>query len=186
MTKHDSHHEHKHKEEAKAPHPHEGKGPVTLSHAEYEALVAKAAKAEEHWDKVLRMGADFENAKKGVEKRTQDMIKYANEQILVEVLPIVDDLDRALASLDQGHDLEKVRQGLHLVQNTFHKILAKHGVEQMSSLGRPFDPNLHEAVGETVTDQVDEGHVAEELQKGYMLHGRLARPSRVRIAKKKD
>lgn len=182
MTKHEAHHEHK--EEAKGAH--EGKGPVTLERAEYDALVAKAAKADEHWDKVLRMGADFENAKKGVEKRSQEMVKYANEQIVVEILPIIDDLDRALQSLDQGHDLEMVKKGLHLVQNTFHKVLAKHGLEAMTSLGQPFDPNLHEAVGEKETDEVDEGHVAEELQKGYKLHGRLARPSRVRVAKRKE
>jgi molecular chaperone GrpE len=160
-------------------------GDVTLTAAEYEALKEKAAKSEEHWDKIVRLNADFDNAKKRLEKRSQDLVKFANEQFLVEMLPVVDDLDRAMASLDQGHDLEKVKQGLHLVQNTFHKVLAKNGVEPIESAGQPFDPNLHEAVGETVTDKVDEGHIAEELQKGYMLHGRLARPSRVRVAKRK-
>ncbi len=153
---------------------------------ELEALKEKAAKADEHWDRILRMTAEYENARKGLEKRSQDSIRYANEQLLLEVLPLVDNLDRAVASLDQGHDLKQVKEGLHLVQNTFHKVLEKHGVEVIPALGQAFDPNRHEAVGEVETDAVEDGHVAEEIQRGYLLNGRVARASQVRIAKPKS
>ena len=150
-----------------------------------EALKEKAAKADEYWDRILRLTADFENTKKRLEKRAEDAVRYANEKLLLEVLPLVDDLDRAITSLDRGrHDLSKVKEGLHIVQNTFHKVLEKNGVRMIEALGQVFDPNFHEAVGEKVTAEVEEGHVAEEVQRGYLLNGRLARPSRVKIAKR--
>ena len=158
---------------------------VTLSRADYETLREKAAKADEHWDKLLRTNADFDNTKKRLEKRSQDLVKYGNEKLILEMIGLIDDLDRAIASLDQGHDLKMVRQGMHLAQGAFHKVLEQNGVEAVESAGKPFDPNLHEAVGEVETDDVEEGHVAEEIQKGYLLNGRLARPSRVRIAKRR-
>lgn len=151
---------------------------------ELEALKEKAAKADEHWERVLRLTAEFDNTKKRLEKKAQDSIRFANAELLLEVLPLVDDLDRAVTSLDQGHELKQVKEGLHLVQNNFHKVLENHGVEVIQAVGQPFDPNRHEAVGEIETDAVEEGHVAEEIQRGYSLNGRVARASRVRIAKK--
>lgn len=157
-----------------------------LSGKELEELKDKAAKADEYWDRILRLNAEFENSKKRLEKRSQDSVRFANEKLLLDLVPLVDDLDRAITSLDSGHDLKPIREGLHLAQNQFHKVLEQNGVEVIQSLGKRFDPNLHEAVGEIETAEVPEGHVAEELQRGYLLNGRLARPSRVRIAKKKN
>ena len=133
-------------------------------------------------DQLLRLRADFENTKKRLERDKYEAIRFANEKLLVEVLKVVDDFDRAVASLSEGHDPEKVKQGLHLAQDELHRILERYGVQAVKSVGNPFDPNLHEAVAALEKGDVKDGTIMEEIQKGYLLNGRLIRPSRVRIA----
>ncbi|MCA9396715.1 MAG: nucleotide exchange factor GrpE [Candidatus Omnitrophica bacterium] len=142
------------------------------------------AKLKEADEKVLRVAADFDNDKKRIQKRAEEMLKYANEKIVTDLLPLIDDFDRALESLNQGHDLKTIQQGLNMVQTSFHKILSENGVEQIDALNKPFDPNLHEAVGQVISDAEEEDTVVEEMQRGYTLNGRLARPSRVKVSKK--
>ena len=141
--------------------------------------------AKQHAEQILRLKADFENSKKRLEREKQDSIRYANEKLLAEVLPIMDDLDRAMASLKEGHDPEMVAKGLKLAQEAMHMVLERHGVTAVKGLGEDFDPNLHEAVGVVETTEEKEGTVVDEVQRGYLLNGRLIRPSRVRIAQKK-
>ena len=142
-------------------------------------------KAKENLDQLLRLKADFENTKKRLQREKEDAIKFANEKLLVEILPIVDNLDRAMASLSEGHDPEKVKQGLKLAQEELHQVLESHGVKVVQALGEPFDPQLHEAVATVDSPEAKEGAVVDEVQRGYLLNGRLIRPSRVRIAQKK-
>ncbi len=144
------------------------------------------AKVKDYWDQILRLRAEFENTKKRLERDKQEAIKFANELLLLEILPVVDNFDRAMASLSEGHDPEKVKQGLEIAQNELHKILKEHGVEVVKSLGEDFDPRFHEAVAEVETENLKEGAVVDEIQRGYLLNGRLIRPSRVRVAKKKE
>ncbi len=141
--------------------------------------------AKQSADQLLRLKADFENTKKRLEREKQDSIRYANERLLAEVLPIMDDLDRAMASLKEGHDPEQVAKGLKLAQEAMHKVLERHGVTEIKGIGEDFDPNLHEAVGVVESTEEKEGTVVDEIQRGYLLNGRLIRPSRVRIAQKK-
>lgn len=150
------------------------------STAEIERLKARVGELEAD---LLRAAADFENSRKRLQKRSDEMIKFGNEKIVLEILPLVDDLDRAILSLDEGAEPKKVQEGLHLAQNNFHRILEQHGVETIASVGKPFDPNFHEAVGEVSAPEAEEGSVAEEVQRGYLLNGRLVRPSRVKIAR---
>ena len=146
----------------------------------------EASKAKERWDELLRLKADFENTKKRLERDKLDAIKFANELLLAEILPIVDNLDRAMESLAQGHDPEKVKQGLKIAQDELHAVLVEHGVEVVKSVGEPFDPNRHEAVATVESADTEDGIVVDEIQKGYLLNGRLIRPSKVRIAQKKQ
>lgn len=142
-------------------------------------------KANEHWDQLLRLKADFENTKKRLERDKLDSIKFANERLLIEILPIVDNLDRAMASLDEGHDPEKVKKGLHIAQEELHQVLEQHGVQVVKSVGLPFDPEFHEAVAVSAdAGDVADGTIVDEIQRGYLLNGRLLRPSRVRIVQK--
>jgi molecular chaperone GrpE len=177
----------------KTPHPDADNGPsesaqsqsasetVTVPRAEWEALRAKAGEAEE---KYLLAAADFENMKKRLQKRSDELVKYAIEKLVTDVVLVVDDLDRAIASLDRGHDPKDVIKGLHLAQTTFHKILEQNGVEVIDCVNKPFDANLHEAVAEVEDASREDEQVIEEVQKGYTLHGRLVRPSKVRISRK--
>ena len=141
--------------------------------------------AAEQQEQLLRLKADFENTKKRLERDKLEAIKFANEILLAEILPIVDNFDRAMESLTQGHDPEKVKQGLKIAQEELHKILIEHGVEVVKSVGEAFDPNRHEAVAMVESEGAKDGTVIDEIQKGYLLNGRLIRPSKVRIAQKK-
>lgn len=150
------------------------------SAGELECLRKRVAELE---GDLLRTAADFENSKKRIQKRSDELVKFGNERIILEILPLVDDLDRAITSLDEGSEPRKVLEGLHLAQNNFHRVLEQHGVETLTSVGQPFDPNFHEAVGEVRAPEGEEGSIAEEIQRGYLLNGRLVRPSRVKIVR---
>lgn len=139
-------------------------------------------KAEESRDQMLRLRADFENTKKRLEREKQEAIRFANERLLIEVLPIMDNLDRAMASLAEGHDPEKVKDGLKIAQGELHDVLEEHGVQVVKSVGEMFDPKFHEAVAVADDKNVKDGVIVEEIQRGYLLNGRLLRPSRVKIA----
>ena len=142
----------------------------------------ESQKAKENLDHLLRLKADFENSKKRLEREKQEAVKFANDKLLLEILPVVDNLDRAMASLSEGHDPEKVKQGLKLAQEEIHQVLESHGVKMVRALGEPFDPQVHEAVATVESAEAKEGTVMDEVQRGYLLNGRLIRPSRVRIA----
>ena len=132
-------------------------------------------------EQLLRAKADFENTKKRLEREKSEAIKYANEKLLEEILPIVDNLDRAMSSLSEGHDPEKVQEGLKIAQEELHQVLEQHGVEVVKAVGQEFDPNIHEAVAVVQSEDQKEGTIVDEVQRGYRLNGRLVRPSRVRI-----
>ncbi len=138
-------------------------------------------------EKLLRLKADFENTKKRLERDKQEAIKFANEKLLVEILSIVDNFDRAMTSLSEGHDPEQVKKGLQIAQEELHQVLERHGVQVVKSVGEAFDPKLHEAVATVeATGDMKDGLIVDEIQRGYILNGRLIRPSRVRIAQKGD
>ncbi|MBI3316175.1 MAG: nucleotide exchange factor GrpE [Candidatus Omnitrophica bacterium] len=144
---------------------------------------ARPEEKKEHWDQLLRLKAEFENTKKRLEREKIEAIKFANERLLAEILPVVDNFDRAMASISEGHDPEKVKKGLGIAQEQIHQILELHGVQVVKCLGKDFDPKLHEAVAVVEANEgVKDGTVVDEIQKGYLLNGRLIRPSKVRIA----
>ena len=113
---------------------------------ENKETLAPEDKAKEQQDQLLRLKADFDNTKKRLQRDKEDAIKYGNEKLLIEILPIVDNLDRAIASLSEGHDAGKVMQGLKLAQEELHQVLESHGVKVVQAVGEAFDPQLHEAV----------------------------------------
>lgn len=144
---------------------------------------AAEKKAADCLDQVLRLKAEFENTKKRLEKDRLDAIRFANEKLLADILPVVDDFDRAMSSLAERHDPEKVKQGLELAQTALHKTLERYGVETVKSVGTEFDPRFHEAVAAVPDPKAKDGAIVEEMQRGYLLNGRLLRPSRVKIVK---
>jgi len=132
-------------------------------------------------DKYLRLAAEFDNYKKLAQRDRREYTRFANEQLLKELLPTVDNLERAIQSAQVSRDTTTILEGVKLTLKQFLETLAKFGVRQISSLGQPFDPSHHQAVSR-VDSTEPEGTVVEELQKGYLLHERILRPAMVAVA----
>ncbi|MDY6838155.1 MAG: nucleotide exchange factor GrpE [Thermodesulfobacteriota bacterium] len=151
-------------------------------------LKTAEAKAEENYERVLRVTADFENYKKRVEREMNDFRKFANESLVKEMLPIVDNLERAICTGKKGNEdaLEALRQGVEMTLKGLMDGLKKFGVVPVDALKKPFDPNFHQAVSQEETERFPENTVCQELQKGYMLQDRLLRPAMVVVSRKPD
>lgn len=159
---------------------------VTIPKKEYEALKSKSAERDDFCDKYVRAAADFENARKRLEKDKGEFLKFANETLLLEFLPILDNLEIAEKHIKEAKDFEAVRQGVDMIQSQIQKFLKDIGVERVKTVGEKFDPNIHEAIEvEDSKDDAGDGMVIAELKAGYRLNGRLLRPASVKIAKKK-
>lgn len=150
-----------------------------------QALEEERAKSAEYLDSWRRAAADFSNYKKRAEKETGEMTKFANSVLIARLLPVLDDLDRALQTVpDNLRDLTWI-DGIMLIARKMGAVLEAEGLKPIEALNKPFDPNLHEAVIHEETDQHEEGTVVAELQKGYKLNERVLRPTMVKVAKKK-
>jgi molecular chaperone GrpE len=132
-------------------------------------------------DRAARIQAEFENYRKRSEKQQQEFKEYALAGAMTTLLPILDSLDRALNT--KAASLEDFHSGIELIDKQFHDALAKLGVQPVSAVGEPFDPNLHQAIQMVDTDEVEDNHVLDELQRGYKLKDRLLRPAMVRVAR---
>jgi molecular chaperone GrpE len=159
---------------------------ISVDKSEYEALKAKAAERDEYYDKYLRSHAEFENAKKRIEKERSDLLKYANEGFILSFLPIADNLEMAEKHIKQAKDFNAVREGVDMIQAQILEFLKEIGVERIKALGQKFDPNLHDAIETEEANGKNDGLVTAELKPGYKINGRLLRPVSVRIAKKKE
>jgi molecular chaperone GrpE len=151
-------------------------------------LQKKEQAARESHDRYLRTLADFENYKKRAQKEQMEQAKFANEKLIKEFLPVIDNLDRALAHSKETKDFEKMVEGVELIQKQLLSTLAKFGVRPIESLNQPFDPFLHQSIGQVESDRSDEkeDQVVGETQKGYFLNERVLRPSLVLVSKKKS
>ena len=145
-------------------------------------LEEKEKEASANYDKYLRAVADFDNYKKRALKDKADAIKYGNEDIIKDILPFMDSLDRALEH-DTG-DIQAFKEGIALIQDQLLCCLKKNGVERIDTAGKDFDPNFHEALMQMESDQHEDNKIVSEMEKGYLLNGRLLRPSRVCVCKK--
>lgn len=158
---------------------------VVLKETEYLALKAEADKAKECCDKLLRFQADFENTRKRLEKEKQDFVRFANEGLIVELLNILDDLERAVDLAETKHqDLPAFLKGVEMILAHLYDMLKEHGVKRIEAEGKPFDPHLHEALMQTEDKEKHENTVLEELQKGYFLNDRVIRTAKVKVSKK--
>jgi len=152
---------------------------VVLSAGEYRSLLGQI---QELKDRYLRTAADFDNFRKREEKERQNIVCYANEKLVGDLLPILDNLERALAADTDGTTVEGILEGVHLVRKQLHSVLEACGLEPVEALGAPFDPMIHEAVGVLPSETQEEGTVVSELQKGYRLKGKVLRHSVVHVA----
>ncbi|MEJ2671350.1 MAG: nucleotide exchange factor GrpE [Deltaproteobacteria bacterium] len=146
-------------------------------------LEEKTQEAQENYDRLLRLAADMENLRKRQEKERSDLLLYANENLIKELLPVVDSLERALDHGRQAEAPEAWLEGIDLVYQGFLKALAKFGVTPLESVGQQFDPAFHNAVMQEETTEFPDSSVTKELQKGYLLNQRLLRPAMVVVAR---
>ncbi|HOP85109.1 MAG TPA: nucleotide exchange factor GrpE [Syntrophorhabdaceae bacterium] len=137
-------------------------------------------------ERLLYLQADFENFKKLKNKEKQDLLKFGNEVLIKELLPVIDNLERALDHSLKTNDYKGIHEGVSLVLNEFLRVLERAGLSRVEAVGKKFDPNLHEAFYQEERDDVESDIVLSELQKGYMLNGRLIRPAMVTVSKKPD
>ena len=158
---------------------------VTDEKTDFPALLAEKEKeAAANYDKYVRAVAELDNYKKRAAKEKADIIKFGKEDVIKDILPFVDSLDRALEHAESAPDINSFKEGLKLIQDQLLCSLKKHGVERIECAGQEFDPNFHEAMMQVDSEHHEENKVINEYERGYLLNGRLLRPSRVSVCKK--
>ncbi len=140
--------------------------------------------SKQNYERLLRVSADFENFKKRSFRETDDFRKYANELLLLELLTVVDNLERAIQSTSgENNEAGCVIEGVEMTLKALLKIFERFSVKLIEAVGKPFDPNFHQAMMQEASDLYPENTIISEFQKGYMLHDRLLRPSMVVVSK---
>ena len=161
-----------------------------LENAEVPSLTDQLLEKDEELhalnDKYLRLAAEFDNYKRRVQRDQQDTIRFANEKLFKDLLPTLDNLERALQSGREQDRIEGLLEGVNLTYKHFLDTLQKMGIKQVSSVGEVFDPAKHQAVGQVESDTTPENVIVDEYQKGYFVHDRILRPAMVTVAKTKE
>lgn len=139
-------------------------------------------KSQENYDLYMRTYAEMENIKRRGIKERQELSKYANESLIKEILPVIDNLQKAISHAQNDKNPSGLVEGIELTLDGLMATLEKAGLKKVEAEGKPFDPNFHEAISKQIDDKIAPGHVITELQKGYVLNGRLIRPSMVVIS----
>ena len=157
-----------------------------LTPEQIEELQTRAAKADEHWERLLRTTADFDNFKKRAAREKIEAAQYANFSLIQKLLPVLDNFEMALAAAQTApaDKLASFQSGVAMIQQQLKTALTETGLAEIDAAGQPFDPNLHEAISEQESAAVAEGTVLQQLRKGYKLKDRLVRPATVMVAKK--
>jgi len=140
-------------------------------------------KLQESEEKVLRLAAEFENTKKRLQREREISLKYAEENVLKELLPGIDNIDRAMEQGQDSNSMESLLEGIELTRKGLSATLEKFGVKAIESIGEPFDPNIHEAVAMEETEEMEPNRVLKEFQKGYLYKDRLLRAAKVIVSK---
>jgi molecular chaperone GrpE len=162
-----------------------GAGGPSLSAEEVQSLKAEAEKARHYYDQWARTTADLDNYKKRATRERQEAIRFANEALLERLIPVLDNLDSALAaaSTTSAPGLESLQKGISMMFQQLKTVLSEAGLEEIDATNKPFDPNWHEALSQQVSPDLPEGQVIQQLRKGYKLRDRLLRPAGVVVSK---
>lgn len=157
---------------------------TTAAAAQDDSLAAKAQEAERLQERLVRLQAEFENYKKRMAREKAEFLKFATEGLLLDLLPILDNLERAITSARaEAANREAVVEGIDMIARLFRSTLEKAGVKPMDAVGKPFDPSLHQAVAQVESADGQDNLVVEEIQKGYLLEGRTLRAAMVKVSR---
>jgi molecular chaperone GrpE len=149
-----------------------------------EALAAKALEAERLQDRLLRLQAEFENYKRRAAREKAEFLKFAAEGLLLNFLPVLDNLERAYASAPADPATRPFVEGIDMIVRLFRTTLEKAGVTAIDAVGKPFNPDVHQAVAQVETPGGEDHQVLEEVQRGYLLEGRVLRPAMVKVSRR--
>jgi molecular chaperone GrpE len=147
-----------------------------------QALAVKTEESKGLNDKYLRLAAEFDNYKRLIQRDQRDQIRFGNEQLLKELLPVVDNLERAIKASRNGGDSGVLMQGVDLTLKQLTGALTRFHVIPVETVGQPFDPATHQAVTSVASEKVPERHVVDEFQRGYLLHDRILRAAMVSVS----
>lgn len=156
-----------------------------LNNKEILELEEKASKAEEYFSQLKRLAAEFDNYKKRMIREQSQAISMASKNLIVKLLPIIDDLERALKSIDEEGSAETIANGVKLTHSDIKKLLQTEGVEEVNPQGEEFNPAEHEAVA-SIESEIEENCIIEVLQKGYKINGMVIRPAMVTVSCQKE
>ncbi|WP_342376659.1 nucleotide exchange factor GrpE [Myxococcus stipitatus] len=140
-------------------------------------------RAKEAQERTVRAAADLENYRKRAQKEKEEVQRFGSEKLLKDLLPVMDNMDRALEAASKSPDIDSFQKGVAMTRKSFEDALARHGVKSFSAKGLPFDPRLHEAIQQVETTEVPPGHVTYEVVRGFFLNERLVRPAMVVVAR---
>jgi molecular chaperone GrpE len=162
--------------------------PTTTEHERTPEAEATELRREvqEQQDRLLRALAETENVRRRIERTADERVKYANEALLRDVVPVLDNFDRALAAARAAGGAASVVEGVELIQRELLRVLERHGVSRYSAVGQPFDPARHEAIARVVSTEATPGSVVAETAPGYLLNGRVLRAALVAVAAAPD
>jgi molecular chaperone GrpE len=147
-----------------------------------EQLLRQQEETRQNYDHYLRALAEVENIKKRSTRDREEYLKYANVNLIKKLLPVIDDLHRAIEVARNSQDFEALSKGVEMTARSLDDLLKGEGVKVIESVGQPFDPQYHQALTVEASDEHPENTVIEQLQKGYILHDRVIRPSLVKVS----
>lgn len=140
------------------------------------------AELEEQQQRLLRVQADYDNFRRRTQKEKEELAKYASMKLVTELVPVVDNFERALATVPQGAEAESFAKGVGMIFRQLEGVLSAEGVTAMDAVGKPFNPEFHQAIMQVESEEYEEGIVVEEVQKGYMLKDKVLRPAMVKVS----
>jgi molecular chaperone GrpE len=146
-----------------------------------EQVRQKEKQIEEEHNQYLRVLAEFKNFRRRSEDQGKEQIQFANRELIIGLLPLLDNFERAIAAAEKNQSFEALIGGVMLTLRQFQDYLKKHGVEPIEAVGKEFDPNLHEAVSRVEDGDAPDNTVVEEFQRGYMMRERVLRPAMVKV-----
>lgn len=158
-------------------------GDVKEPSAEAQAELDKLrAEAEEHKQRLLRTQADYDNFRRRTVKEKEELGKYASAKLITELLPVIDNFERALGLVNDSEEVASYAKGVEMIFRQLEGILKAEGLSAMESVGTPFNPEFHQAIMQVESDEYEEGTVVEEVQKGYILKDKVLRPAMVKVS----
>lgn len=152
-----------------------------LSEHEQELAALKQA-LEEQKDRNLRLQAEFDNFRRRTRQEKEEFAKYASSKLIEQLLPVLDNFERAMDSSNSSQDFESLKKGIEMVMRQMKQVMEEEGLQEIEAVGQPFNPEFHQAVMQVESDEHEEGMIVEELQKGYKLKEKVLRPSMVKVS----